>query len=356
MGKIRKPRPFERNILIVCEDTNTAPNYLYGLKKVALAEFCWDCIEIHPKPPLDTEGVIQPIANNPHKTPRKKRLFIEANTEEWLDFEIETAYREQPVVYVRTAQKALEDGSFSEAWAVFDLDGHTGHAKAAVTANNKPTVHIAFSSRSIELWFLLHFDFYNTVFNKVHCKDNRGRELDCNNNLICLDDGRGDCLMGFLRRNTTLSDYKKKMDIFPKLQLLSRTAILNATALRQTYAENQVYYERNPYTTMDFLVKRLLKWINLGESVSINGFQLTVQQTSPSIVLSIQNTISQRQVIQKQHFIFDEPMVDFNISGQGVFDNNESRLIHIQPIFDGSSQLKLKFPANNERDFIWVLC
>jgi len=31
MAVIKKGRPFERNMLIVCEDTNTAPNYLSPL-------------------------------------------------------------------------------------------------------------------------------------------------------------------------------------------------------------------------------------------------------------------------------------------------------------------------------------
>jgi hypothetical protein len=264
-------------------------------------------------------------------------------------------HREQPVIYVRTAQKAIEDGSFSEAWAVFDLDGHTGHARAAVMANNNPTIHIAFSSRSIEFWFLLHFGFNNTVFQKVHCKDNRGRELNCDTTLPCLVDGSGDCLMGFLRRNTPLSNYQKKVDIFPQTAPFLRNALDNARQLRSNYDENQVYYERNPYTTMDFLVKRLLKWLSLGETTTIGGFQIEVQQTQPNIILSLQNMSSQRQIIQKQHFRFNDPNLDFDITGNGIFEIHETRFISLHP-FVQQSNFKLKFPANNERDFIWILC
>lgn len=89
MEKIRKPRLFDRNMLIVCEDTNTAPNYLLRLKETAITRGCWDSIEILPKPPLD-QTAEQPPQNNPHKTPRsqivQKQHFSFENTDIDFDF------------------------------------------------------------------------------------------------------------------------------------------------------------------------------------------------------------------------------------------------------------------------------
>jgi RloB-like protein len=237
MDKIRKPRPFERNMIIVCEDSITAPNYLAELRKKAIENGCWDYIEILPKPLIVTENEIV-LVKNLNKTERKKRQLRNINDEDWINIEVETEHREQPVLYIRTVQLAIADGSYSEGWAVFDLDGHTGHERAALMASNLPIVNVAFSSRSIEMWFLLHFGQYQTVFPKVHCKDSRKRELNCNANQPCLDDENSECLIGFLRRNTPLSNYKKNENVFTQLHSHLRNAINNAEWLRNTYQLN----------------------------------------------------------------------------------------------------------------------
>lgn len=355
MERIRKPRPFDRNMLIVCEDTNTAPNYLLRLKEKALADSCWDYIEILPKPPLEIKEVSQHPLSNEHKTPRLKRRLRAANEqEEWIELEIEPNNREQPVSYVRTAQKVMEDGAFSEGWAVFDLDGHTGHARAAKLATVKPVVNIAFSSRSIEIWFLLHFGRFDTLFQKVNCKDERGREQNCHIKIPCTADDKGECLVGFLRRHTPLSDYKKKDDIAPKLQVYLRDALENAAWLRNQYAPQQPYFERNPYTSMDILIKHLLKWVGVSDVVTVNNVKIHVQQTQPIIELNMTNLSKDRQIIQKQHFEFTNK-IEFEFLGGGIFEPNESRKISIVPK-DNTTGLKLKFPSGNDSNFIFILC
>jgi hypothetical protein len=59
--------------------------------------------------------------------------------------------------------------------------------------------------------------------------------------------------------------------------------------------------------------------------------------------------------IRKQHFIFDNPSIDFELSNGGLFQPYEERLITITPNTDFVRQ-KLKYPADNEQDFAWFCC
>jgi hypothetical protein len=105
---------------------------------------------------------------------------------------------------------------------------------------------------------------------------------------------------------------------------------------------------------MDFLVKRLYKWVSLSETSTINGFSITIQNINPNIELHIINVSPQRQILQKQHFAFDSDSIDFEFTGGGIFEVNESRIINILPTVYSSK--KIKFPATNELDYIWILC
>lgn len=348
MARIKKPRPYERNMLIVCEDTNTGPNYLYYLKAIAIKSQCWDYIEISPKPPFQIEEENQ--TSNPHKSARKKRQFEKTEEDTHLTIELEEENREQPVRYVRTVQIALEEGSYSEGWAVYDLDGHTGHERAENIARQQPTVNIAFSSRAIEMWFLLHFEQNDTLFEKVHCKlDNR--EQQCNKILNCIKD---ECLIGYLRRNTPLENYQKKADIFSFLNPEMRMAFRNSEWLRDKYTPTLPLFERNPYTSMDFLVKSLLRLLSVHEAGEVNGFQLKILSNEPVIEIEIKNTTQHRQIISKTHFQFNDEQ-EFLLEGNGILDIGETKTVRISE-HEYSSDLRLKFPADNERNFFWLLC
>lgn len=341
MTVIKKGRPFERNMLIVCEDTNTAPNYLSPLKDLSISLQCWDYIEIYPKPPIESELEIAQAAVNPHKTGRKKRQFEAASTDgEWMTLELEAEYREQPVCYIKIAQEALENGSYAEAWAVFDLDGHTGHARAAALALipiNGQTVNIAFSSRSIELWFLLHFGQYGQVFQKTSCKkDDGGHEQYCNAEILCTNDGNGECLCGFLRRNTLLTNYKKNENkIYNLLEPHLFEAFQNATWLRSQYEPNMPFFERNPYTSVDTLVKRMLRIMIPEDQIQIGDFNLRLEQVFPTICFVMENCSKKRQVIRKDHFgVLGQNNVEiefnFECAKTGPWEEGESNSVEIR--------------------------
>lgn len=132
------------------------------------------------------------------------------------------------------------------------------------------------------------------------------------------------------------------------------SAIENAAFLRNLYNSEQPYFERNPYTTMDFLIKSLFKWGSVSDVITVNNFQIHVLQTQPTIELEMTNLSTNRQIIQKQHFQFNRT-IDFEFTGGGLFDIAESRRISIvaQSISTG---FKLKFPCDNQRDFTLILC
>jgi|GEM_PF-2239963 hypothetical protein len=366
MAVIKKGRPFERNMLIVCEDTNTAPNYLSPLKDLSISHQCWDYIEIYPKPPIESEREIAQAAVNPHKTGRKKRQFeTTGNDDEWMTLELEKEYLEQPVCYVKTAQKALEDGSYAEVWAVFDLDGHTGHARAAALALipiNGQTVNIAFSSRSIELWFLLHFGQYGQAFQKTSCKkDDGGREQHCNVEILCTNEGRGECLSGFLRRNTLLTNYlKNDTEIYHLLEPHLFEAFQNANWLRSQYEPNIPFFERNPYTSMDMLVKRMLRIMIPGDQIQIGGFNLRLEQIFPTICLVMENCSKKRQVIRKDHFgVWDQNNVEIEFNFEcpkAVWEEGESNPVELRIDYkiEDEQVIWLKYPKDNEANFIRI--
>ena len=353
MIRLRKAREEGKNMVIVCEDTHTAPLYLVHLTEQAIENGIWDAIEIYPAPPIIEEKSEFKKQPNPHKTARKKRKFEKSDEEldEWLNIVIEDTYKAQPVRYVRTAQKTMIEGGYTEGWAVFDLDGHAGHEQAAIIASQEPKVHIAFSSRALETWFLLHFGVYTTVFQKVHCKINN-KVQNCNDVQKCVADDKGDCLVGFLRRNTSLKDYEKNSSIYTILEPNIPNAIRNAAELRQMYAPETAYYERNPYTSMDFLVKKLLNWVGLGDTFHINGFTITIQQTKPSLVLKVQNMQRATQILNKSHFALIDSSLDFTFKNAVIFEPNATKEIEI--ILPPQKSL-LKCPANNEKGYFSII-
>ncbi len=351
MTRIAQPRSFYQPMIIVCEDSHTAPNYLSHLKKQAIDTKCWDYIEIFPKPPI--EAITENTQENTHKTKRAKKKFLDVAENDGIDITLESENSEQPVRYVRTVQKALEEG-YSIGWAVYDLDGHSGHQRAAAMAETTPNLHIAFSSRSIEIWFLLHFEQSSKTFTKVHCKVKNGKKekvLHCNTKNPCTDE---ECLVGYIRRNTQLTNYAKNTDLFSEIHPNIRNAIANSEWLRIQYHFASPFYTRNPYTTVDKLVKSLLKWVSVGDNFQLNGFQIEVRSVSPTIELQMQNMSQGRQIIQKSHFSF-ETNVAFEIEGNGIIEVDESRRINIIRT-ERKEETKLKYPANNEQNYVWILC
>ena len=70
----------------------------------------------------------------------------------------------------------MEREKYVEGWAVYDLDNKSGrtsqhHKEAREDPKKVDNLHIAFSSYSIEEWFLLHFERNPKAFENSECKD-----------------------------------------------------------------------------------------------------------------------------------------------------------------------------------------
>lgn len=241
-------------IFIACEGENTEPNYL-GRIAESIDEERRISVTVFPKPKF----IVKEGEGNPDNR------------------------RSDPVGLVEEACRKLNEG-YDEAWAVFDKDGHTGHAEAfqkAATGANGKKVNIAFSSIAFEHWVLLHFEQNRTAFPK-------SKDL--------IENRFWAAGAGFF------PDYAKKrtLDIYPVLEAKTLVAVENAAWLRQQVnaelenADGKIY-EVNPYTDVDELVKLLLDipcsytWANYGIDVPFMGYTVRVSVGNGSFSVNLTN-------------------------------------------------------------------
>jgi len=301
-------RKFSKNILIVCEGTNTEPDYFrFIAETISYPNAIWTNIEISDNKTIPNDI---PIKANTILEKRKKRQFINPNTrkekdrnilkELYLDIygvtEGTSKYEDikaVPLRYVAQAQLIEQSAQlYDELWAVFDKNGHSSHPeafqKAKEIVNNK-NVNIGFSSRSFEQWILLHFERSKIAFTKTECKD-----FECNETNGC----KGNvCLVGYIRKNTILKNYaksNKKNDLKTFMNILLneeklQSAFENSAWLRHKMQRelrncDEKIYELNPYTDVDILVRKLLAyekefiWADFDCIVKFEGIEITLKK------------------------------------------------------------------------------
>lgn len=281
-------RKLNRSILIVCEGTKTEHDYFeYIAENISKRKNLWDSVVVSDNNtipndiPISAPTVLGKRSKRYFVNPNKRRIGERNMLKELCKFlygekdglEMYDSVKAVPLRYVAQAQLIEEDRQmYEELWAVFDKDGHTHHKeayeKAEELVNNKK-VQIGFSSRSFEHWIILHFEKNKNEFLRSECKDENDVPIVCNRNNGCKG---ADCLCGYIRTNTPLVNYKKSndyenlsvmMDILLKPENLTR-AFENAKWLRDEIAKDPTQnskrcYELNPYTDVDFLVKRLIE-------------------------------------------------------------------------------------------------
>jgi hypothetical protein len=241
----RKSRQLKQTIYIVCEGTNTEPNYFEAIREQP------DVFEKY-------AITVYPSEEDQIKASKKEGESIKTDA----------------VNLVKEAKKEINN--YDEVWAVFDKDGYTKHEKAFDDAD-KHGIKLAFSSIAFEHWILLHYEQNRTAFPKSQ-------------NVI-----------DYLEQAGYFTGYSKKADIsiYPRLQNLTKTAIENAAWLRMEMAKNiaagdDKIYELNPYTTVDKLVMKLLDFNpvtygDIKETLRISEISITVNdvQRHCGITLSV---------------------------------------------------------------------
>lgn len=211
--KENKRKEAVRNIrqyfLIVCEGGKTEPNYFEAFKKDL------------PKGVLDSA-----------------------------DIEIEgTGYNTlsliNKAIEIRELKEKINNRAFDQVWVVFDRDEFSANNfnNAIFKAEGlTPKIYCAWSNEAFEIWYLLHFQFFQNGMNRNDYKSLIERELS--------------------EKMGEPFEYKKNSyEIYELLKNYGDLdqAIAWAKALEQLFVSNTNYADHNPCTKVHLLVEQLLK-------------------------------------------------------------------------------------------------
>jgi len=130
--------------------------------------------------------------------------------------------------------KEIKDqkNSYDYVWCVFDRDSFpSGKFNAAITSAYNNGMYVAYSNEAFELWYLLHFHFYNTGMSRTSYKSRLTRLLN--------------------------HKYEKNSGtIYKELKDRQDKAINHAEKLLEGYEPNKPEQD-NPSTTVHLLVQSL---------------------------------------------------------------------------------------------------
>jgi len=181
-----------RRFLIVCEGEKTEPNYF---RKFPDNPEVYDSIDIHG-----------------------------------------TGYN--PISLINEAIRLQDDAlrkkePYIEVWCVFDKDDFpTDQFQRAISLAGKNKIRCAYSIEAFEIWYMLHFNFYDTALSRKQYKEKLSKLLE--------------------------RTYKKNdEEIYQLLKKHQSTAIQNAERLYELQYRLPLA-EQNPITTVFQLVKSLL--------------------------------------------------------------------------------------------------
>ncbi len=212
--KVRKINHIDKRVfyLIVCEGEKTEPNYFESLK-MSLPKGILELSNI------DIDG-----------TGKNTLSIIEESKK------LRKCYEDK---YLRKIDKV---------WAIFDRDSFpVQNFNNAINKgeNSKPKINCAWTNEAFELWYLLHFNYYNTGVNRNQYKKQIESEID-----------KASGRKGF--------QYKKNSkDMFFILKKYGNQefAIENAQKLELLYSDKR-YSNHNPCTKVYKLILELQGLIN----------------------------------------------------------------------------------------------
>ena len=187
-------RDIRRSFLILCEGERTEPNYFSGFRA---------------KADVVAEGT-------GHNTVSIVKMAIQRKK----DLEKEERDKKEPRRY-------------DEIWCVFDKDSFSNEQfNRAIEMGKENGIGCAYSNESFELWFLLHFNYYDVAITRQDYCDKLTGLLGCK--------------------------YEKNMkDMFEILESRMNQAIRNAETLLNSY-EQKNPSQNNPSTTVHLLVQKLI--------------------------------------------------------------------------------------------------
>lgn len=195
--------------LIVCEGEETEPNYFEGLKQDL------------PK------GVLTAYQIDIEGTGRNTQSLVDE------------------AIQLKAAYEKDTDRPIDRLWVVFDRDSFAANDfnNAILRCeNNEPIIGCAWSNEAFELWYLLHFHYYQNGMNRQQYQ-------------------------GLIEQNLQAfvgADYRYQKNSAVMYDLLKEhgsidDAIRNAKRLAETYGARQDFAEHNPGTMVWKLVEELLK-------------------------------------------------------------------------------------------------
>ena len=138
---------------------------------------------------------------------------------------------------IRLKKKASKDGKkYDRIWCVFDRDSFTKQCfNDAFQLARQNNINIAYSNEAFELWFLLHYNYYDSAISRNDYERILSQSLGC--------------------------EYKKnRRDMYEKLKPLQPIAIRNAERLLGNYRIINPEQD-NPSTTVHELINELNKWL-----------------------------------------------------------------------------------------------
>lgn len=202
-GKRRKANTRSRIVrfLIVCEGTQTEPNYFRALVRDRYSEV------------------------------RAEEIRGEGKS---------TSVLVERAKQIRDTLERVRQLAFDRVWVVFDKDDFTDF-NAAIRLAKSYSFHCAWSNEAFELWYLLHFRLLSTPVRRQDYITKLSREI-----------GR--------RLGDTAYEYRKNnAGIYEVLTTLGDEdfAKANARKLREYFRGDTNYEKHNPCTTVDLLVEEL---------------------------------------------------------------------------------------------------
>jgi len=131
----------------------------------------------------------------------------------------------------------MDKEEYDQVWSVFDRDSFTAqNFNAAFELANKNKIKVAYSNEAFELWYLLHFHYYNSGISRKTYKEKLTKLLKHK----------------YEKNSKIIYD-----EVFDK----QNNAIRNAKKLLNNY-DGKLYPEKaNPSTTVHILVEELNKFL-----------------------------------------------------------------------------------------------